>query len=596
MNRFRYYLANQLMSNSGKGGSATTVESAQSDPWSLVQDSKTLDPLSLDKVWERCPASGKTFEESLIESGVITSRELAEAYSRQYLLPLFDPPANQPLPIDPEVGQLLPGRICLDAMMAPLADDGTTLDVAIVSPEALRARDEVLRITGRQMRPLFATLEVVESILAILYSEDGENPETIRDREPLDMEDAQAVRLSPQTNNLTETSQAYIKHMLEEALERKATDIHIDPIGDQWRVRMRISGSLIPVRPPAANWISAATTQLMNLAGLDLAKREQPQEGTIRLNHGRRIVSIDLLTCPTIAGEKFVLKIHGRETSTKTLDQLGLSDSQYARVTDALQGLPGIILIAGPSGTGKRTTLYACMQLLDSDNQNLCSVEEAIRMPLPGVNQFPARPEYGLSFGETVRAVLRRDPDVLMLSDLRDAATAAASLRAASDGKQILAAINCGGSIHAITALSRLGIRSGDISQWVSLVIGQRLVRRQCSACRVERIYDADMLVRLGLKPTQAEAMITDFELIRKETGGADVIRGFETKGCQNCQGTGFRGGVMLFEQIASGAELVAQIRSLNAGELQPTLDRSSLEKVEEGHVNLKDVLRHRKP
>lgn len=609
------------MSNSGKDGSATTIESTRTDSWfsaigsvdpseDTFNGSENLSKTSqadvetvvdafahgsLDKIWERCPASGKTFEESLIESRVISSKQLAEAYSQQYLLPLFDPPSDQPPPIDPAVAQLLPGRVCLDAMLAPLADDGTTLDVAIVSPEALRARDEVLRISGRQMRPMFASLEVVESILAILYTEDAGDPDAIRDRQTVNLETSPAAVAKISSNELLERSHGYVKYVLEEALERKATDIHIDPVGEHWRVRMRISGSLAPLKPPAPEWVSLAIAHLLELAGLDDRKREQPQEGTIRLNHGRRVVAIDLLTCPTIAGDKFVLKIHGRGTSARRLDELGLSAPQHETVASALQRSSGMIIVAGPSGAGKRSTLYALLQSLNSVNRNLCSVEEAIHMPLPGVNQFPARPEYGLSYVETVQAVLRRDPDVLMLSDLRDRYTASACLDATSEGKQILAAIKCGSSLHAVAMLSKLGMRSPEIAQSVKLVIGQRRVRRQCSNCRVEQTYDADAVARMGLQPDHLASQISKLGTGEFKLGGSAVIRGFESKGCDVCRGTGYRGGVVLFERIASGAELVDQIRSLTSGELPQTLDDSTLEKVIDGTINLRDAVRRKK-
>ena len=574
----------------GSGDLVIQPEMPPNEDASLSLD--CVDTVALETIWDLCPASGKTFEESLIESGVISSRALAESYSKQYLLPFFDPPGNSPPPIDPSVRELLPSRICFDAMMAPLADDGTSIDVAIVSPETLKAREEVLRLTGRQMRPLFASLDVVESILAILYGEQGEDPHTIRDRQGVDIADrAGKPEAAPgdhdsSSTKFQEQAREYVIRLFEQALERRATDLYIDPIGERWRVRMRVAGSLVPVVAPDAHLLKAIERELKKLAGIDPQSNQQPQEGVIKLKHGRRLVMLKLLTGPSIAGETFVVKIRGRENAVRSLDQLGFSQQQLTRISETLEGPGGLILVAGPPAAGKRATLYACVQYLNRDNRLLCTVEEGIRAELSGVSQYPARPEYGMSYQDTVKTVLNREPDVLMLSDLRDAVTAEAAIRSASARKQTLVAINAWNAADGLFKLASLGVSSREIERATSLVIGQRMFRRQCSQCRVQRHYDMDALKTLGL--SQHDQDWLDQYLVEC---GLDRIDGFISQGCQQCRGTGFRGGIVLFEEVISGSELVASLKLSGTAQRHRRGSRVALENIRQGNIRLEDVL-----
>lgn len=556
-----------------------------------------FDKEGLDRVWELCPASGKTFEESLIESGVISSRDLAESYSKQYLLPFFDPPSDQPPPIDHRVAELLPKRICFDAMIAPLADDGVSLDVAIVSPDALKARDEILRLSGRQMRPLFASLEVVESILSLLYGPDlqGEalpNAHEIRDRVDIDVTDGHVAKQSDSVEALAHRrAKEYIIRLFEQALERRATDIYIDPIGQRWRVRMRISGSLVPIDSPEQPLLRSVAIELKSMAKLDTGLDQQPQDGTIKLRHGRRQVPVQLTTCPSVAGETFNLKIRQRNTDAKSLNELGLNATQRTKILQALDGTAGLILVVGPANSGKRTTLYACVQHLNQTSRMLCTVEEAIRNQLPGVNQFSARPEYGLGYQDTVHKVLNRDPDVLMLSDIRDAATLDAVIPAVLDGCHTLAGVNADGAAEAIMKLAALGFSTHELSSVISLVISQRIVRRQCAQCRIEREYSLDDLLNhdVGISNTQWLQSIPELEVSGK-------LRCFESQGCHQCRGTGFRGGVVLFDEVIPGRLLLNDVISQRASTLPWKLSQTALELVREGTLRLQDILATKTP
>ena len=304
----------------------TLNKSTRQDPLiiRLLQSMDALDPERLEEMWNSPSKDEVTIEESILRSGLANERQIAEAYANHYLLPLFDPPDDSPPPVDPAIAPILPSRLCRDHLIAPLSDDGQTLEVAIFAPESLLLADEIKLLAARQMRPLFAPLSVIERLLSVLYEEGSwtssvssttsANFEEVDEAEDLDDEDAQ------EAGEIVHLDQApppgrdgriirYVNGIFEQALQTGASDIHIEPYEDACRVRLRIDGVLAEVAPPPMPMLNAVISRLKVLSKMDIAERRLPQDGAIGLRSGEMRVDMRVNTCPTVYGEKVVMRV-----------------------------------------------------------------------------------------------------------------------------------------------------------------------------------------------------------------------------------------------------------------------------------------------
>lgn len=488
------------------------------------------------ELWDCCPAEGKTFEESVLEAGLLDARQIAESYSRHHLLPLFDPPTDQPLPVAPSVGQLLPAKLCCDALIAPLADDGTSLDVAIVSPDALQLRDQIQRLSGRVMRPMFATLQVVEQVLGLLYEDATE----LRGRAN---ESTDAIHLvaaqDDWTNSATGGSHQSIRVILEDllrnAVHRRALELHLESFNSTIRCRMRIGGSLVPSKirqgfEPAK--LFQVLHSLSGIKGTEVSSHDAHSldayegSGAIRLRHGRRRLRVDVETCRTATGWKAVLYFRGRELAPRRLTELGLLEDQLQQLHNVLERSSGIVFVVGPPHVGKRTTLYALTNYLNTERRCVYTVEDVVRLAIPGVNQIRLRADQQDSRSNSIQRVLRQNPDVLMVDRIEDPQTAHACFEASRLGALVLAGVDISNAPAAIDQLRRLGVTSDELAAESLLVIEQRLVPRVCSSCC--------KLIDEPVDPLIGSATSTPSTSDRRNN-------------CTACNGTGYRGQLALF-------------------------------------------------
>lgn len=535
----------------------------------LLESMDQLDPEKLEELWQSVGKDDVTIEESIIRSGVATESQIAKSYAEHYLVPLFNPPAESPPPIDPSVASVLPNRLCRDHLIAPLSDDGGVLEVAIFSPDSLLLADEIKLLTGRQMRPMFAPLSVIERLLNLLYEEGGWNTsvpvaastnfEEVEDSDELDEEEA------AEATEVIHLDQApppgrdgriirYVNGIFEQALSTGASDIHIEPYEEDCRVRLRIDGVLSEIQPPPMALLNSVISRLKVLSKMDIAERRLPQDGAIALRSGEHRVDMRVNTCPTVFGEKVVMRVLDKNALPHDLSKLGLDRRQYTDLTESIHSPHGLMLVTGPTGSGKSTTLYSCLNALNDDETNLCTVEDPVEFKFNGINQVQTRSKVGLTFASALRAFLRQDPDVIMVGEVRDDETAEICMRAALTGHFVFSTLHTNDALSSITRLQDMGIEPFLLASTLRLLVAQRLLRRLCDECKIPCQLDAESSKRFGI-PRE--------------------IPVFRAGGCERCRDVGYKGRLAVFEVIRINQRLKDMIQ---AGESVGAMKRAAAE------------------
>jgi type IV pilus assembly protein PilB len=491
-------------------------------------------------------------ERVLVKLGMATDRQIAAAYARYLAVPVFEPPADGH-PVDPDLSRLLPEKLCRDQLIAPVAARGESLDVAFVTPNELLVVDEVQLLTGMSVRPLIAPLSVVEGLIDYLYSADrgaktfiagGDKFEQIeKDEDDEDDEEPEGEILhldQPPPPGRSGRIIRMVNQILEQALRAGASDIHLEPFEDDCKVRLRIDGVLHELAPPSRAQFIMIISRFKILAKMDIAEKRVPQDGSIAMRSGDRRVDLRVNTVPTVWGEKMVMRLLDKANIPLKLTGLGFDERQSTDLVEAIRSPHGLMLVTGPTGSGKSTTLYACLNLLNEPKTNICTVEDPVEYKFKGMNQVQVKAQVGLTFASALRAFLRQDPDVIMVGEVRDQETAQICLRAALTGHFVLSTIHTNDALSAVTRLQDMGIEPFLLASTLRALEAQRLVRRLCAQCKEP--YDCDRVTaeRYGL------------------TAGETLHR---PKGCDNCRGTGYRGRVGIFEVVRITPEMARLIQ-----------------------------------
>ncbi len=560
----------------------------------LLSNMNRLDPDRLAELYNAPSRNEVSFEELIIRSGLADERQIAEAYASHYLMQLFDPPADTPPPVNPSVAEVLPSRLCRDHLIAPLSDDGQTLEVAVFSPDSLLLADEIKLLTGRQMRPLFATLSVVERLLSVLYEEgswtnavtssSAANFEEVDEAEEMDDEDAQ------EAGEIVHLDQApppgrdgriirYVNSIFEQALQTKASDIHIEPYEDNCRVRLRIDGVLNEIAPPPMSLLNSVISRLKVLSKMDIAERRLPQDGSIGLRSGEQRVDMRVNTCPTVYGEKVVMRVLDKNSLPHDLTSLGLDERQFQDLSEAIRSPHGLMLVTGPTGSGKSTTLYSCLNYLNDSETNICTVEDPVEFKFGGINQVQTRSKVGLTFASALRSFLRQDPDVIMVGEVRDNETADICMRAALTGHFVFSTLHTNDALSSVTRLQDMGIEPFLLSSTLRLLVAQRLLRRLCDECKIPSQVDEESAERYGIDPRT-------------------VI--FRPAGCSRCRDSGYKGRLAVFEiirirsklsEMIQAGETVEALKRAAVADGMSLLQQSAISKVVGGDTSLEEAL-----
>jgi type IV pilus assembly protein PilB len=554
----------------------------------LIDDGLLL-PNQLEEAVAIQKSEGGRLLKILTDKQFVTEQDMAFSMGRC----LNTPPVNlSKINIPEDIMALVPRDMARTNKLVPIARLNGKLFVAMADPTNVLAVDDLKRTTQLEVVPMIATERAVTEALSGVHS--GTNmSEVIRQAAEEAAQSAESVEVQSTKREdidldrlATDSEDApvikIVNLILAQAVKEKASDIHIEPFQNSLKLRYRVDGDLMLAESPPKALQLAITSRIKILAGLNIAERRVPQDGRFRIRVMGKEIDLRISVLPTAHGEKIVIRILDKSTLTSNIDQMGMDESTLDKFRKAIDAPHGMILVTGPTGSGKTTTLYSVLHELNSTQYNIVTVEDPIEYELVGVNQVAVRNDIGLDFASALRSILRQDPDIVMVGEIRDNETADIAVKAALTGHQVLSTLHTNDAAGAITRLDDMGIEPFLISSSMLMSCAQRLVRRVCTNCREEFIPEPEMLQRVGLEPDK------------------DVTF-YHGHGCDRCKRRGYLGRAAIIEALPVSEAIrrliikrasAAVIKNQGVSEGMKTLRMVGLEKAQEGITTLEEVWR----
>jgi type IV pilus assembly protein PilB len=508
----------------------------------LLRQTSAIDMDAVRELYDRADLDEMSLDAALIQSGLVSDLEIATAYSNHYLLPLFDPPDESFDAIHHEVAGGLSAEFCRRNRITPLTDDGTTLNIAIDCPDSLLLADEVRIQSGRQMRPLFATRRTIDSLLIHLY---GPQPQSSIEHVDF-VEIAQGPAWLPAGANLEASLVRKIDDLFQRALQMHADSIHLECSSQGNRLRFRMDGSLVEIPVSNSSGFQEIIGGIGSVCGIPVDDHHGCGRGQIRWSDAAMSLTIEVRCCPVVGGQHMVLQLQRDPSLPPTIDLLSMSPQAILDLKRAIEKPHGLILVCGPTGSGKAETMYACLREINQRSLNVFTVEESIRWRLSGVNQIQVSADRGITLHRAIELALEQDPDILLVNQIRDAKTAESCARAAAGGRMVFSTLAASRPASMLRHLESYGVSRHAIAETVRALVAQRRVRTLCDDCKRPHEVSSDTLLRLGL------------------TNGRQV---FQAVGCSRCFGTGYRGTETAYEIVRVDSKMADRIRSGEAME-----------------------------
>jgi len=523
----------------------------------VIRESGILPAERVEQVRRR--AAGASFSQALVDEGLASALGLARTLAEQYHLPLVDLAVAG---VDIEASKAISLAVLNRVVAIPFAGDANTLKVAITDPSDVRGLDE-LRLATRQRVEFFvaAKNDVLTELRRMSRAAEAMNA-TMAGEEVAAQEEAEGDDLEVDDGVSDAPLVRLVNSLIFEAAEDGASDIHVEPQEDELIVRYRIDGVLHIAHRIPKRLVSGVTTRLKVLARLDIAERRKPQDGRISLNAAAagRLLDIRVATLPTVEGEAVTLRLLDKSREVPTLGSLGLSNDMAAQLSKIVGRPTGALLVTGPTGSGKSTTLYAGLAAISRPEINIITVEDPVEYRLPAISQIQINPRAGLTFATALRSILRSDPDVIMVGEIRDGETAKISIEAALTGHLVLSTLHTNDAPSAITRLNEMGVEPFLTGASVSAVLAQRLARRLCPHCAEP--YEPSK--------EELESISANGELAK-----LDELAFHRRRGCARCGQTGYRGRVGIF-QLLEMSEQLEQLAASKAS--RDEIDRAARE------------------
>jgi len=563
-----------------------------------------ITPSQLEEALEYQRTHGGRLGSILIKLGFATEEQVTSLLSRQYGYPYIN---LSKFELSPKNKEWIPADIARKYLVIPVDRAGATLTVAMADPTNLYAIEELRFITGLNIQPAVATesaildaieklygsehdIEVKEEMQSIvgdefdeaIYDVGEEDLEMVEEEEEIDVrtlsreaEEAPVVKL--------------VNLILRDAINKGASDIHIEPYEKELRVRYRIDGVLHVVMTPPLRFKDGIVSRIKILSHLNIAEKRLPQDGRIKMKvkkeeGGKKEVDMRVSILPTIFGEKVVIRILDREQLKLDLTKLGFEPESLEKFKRSIQRPWGMILVTGPTGSGKTNTLYSALSNLNTPEVNIMTAEDPVEFNLYGINQVHIREDIGLTFAAALRSFLRQDPNIILVGEIRDFETAEIAIKAALTGHLVLSTLHTNDAASAITRLINMGIEPFLVATSVVCIVAQRLVRRLCNKCKAPAEIQPQVLIELGFTPEEAKN-----------------VEVYKPAGCNACNNTGYKGRIGLFEVLEVTDEIqelilagasAAEIRRKAIEQGMITLRRSGLEKIKEGITSIEEVVR----
>jgi type IV pilus assembly protein PilB len=559
----------------------------------LVEDG-LLTLAQIEELLERQKKEGTRLLKLVIELAYVTDQDLAVSMGRV----LNTPPVNlSRAAIPPDIADLVPRTMANNHKVLPVSRLDGKLFLAMADPLNVLAIDDVKRATKLDVVPMIAPEKAILDKIANLDSaHTGSMEDIILDAQKQAEAEAEAENLEfshevTEEADLTQlaasTEEAPVIKLanliLIQAIKDRASDIHIEPFEKMVRLRYRIDGALLDMPPPPKNLQIALMSRVKIMSSLDIAERRLPQDGRMRVRVSGRDIDLRVSFLPTVHGEKCVLRILDKSNLSASMDKLGMDPDTFRRFKSAVDAPHGLLLVTGPTGSGKTTTLYSALNELNNPEYNIVTVEDPVEFQIPGINQVPVKKEIGLTFASSLRSILRQDPDIVMIGEIRDRETAEIAVEAALTGHQVLSTMHCNDAPGAVSRLDDMDIAPFLISSSVILSCAQRLVRRICNACKEPVTYPAKMYQDLQIDPGMFD--------------GVTLYRG---RGCDRCKESGYSGRAAIIEAMTMSDEIrkliIARAPASDIGKVavaqgMKTLRMVALDKAREGMSTLEQAL-----
>jgi len=499
--------------------------------------------------------------------------------------------------IQPEVVELVPRDTAHNHKVVPVSRLDNKLFLAMADPLNVLAIDDVRRITKLEIAPLIASEKaIIEKLNALDAAKSGSMEDIIQDAEKkreaeTDPDTLESIKENVEDMNLDQLAASseeapvikLANLIILQAIKDRASDIHLEPFEKTMRLRYRIDGVLIDATPPPKQMQLALASRLKIMSNLDIAERRLPQDGRMRVKVSGKDYDLRVSALPTVHGEKMVLRVLDKSNLSASIDKLGLDEATFKQFKSAIDAPHGLILVTGPTGSGKTTTLYSALNELNNPTWNIVTVEDPVEFQIPGINQVPTKKEIGLTFANALRSILRQDPDIIMIGEIRDTETAEIAIEAALTGHQVLSTMHCNDAPGAIARLDDMGIAPFLISSSIILSCAQRLMRRICSHCKEPVAYPAKMFEDLGIDPGTFQ--------------GSQLFRG---RGCERCKNSGYAGRLAVIEVMTISDQIrkliIARSSTREMGKLainqgMKTLRMVALDRARDGLSTLEQVL-----
>jgi type IV pilus assembly protein PilB len=507
-----------------------------------------VDPRAVDSAAEEAQRSGRSVRAVLINDQVVTEQQLTQAAAAAFGINTLDLVGFQ---IDPAALKRIPLSVVLRHRVLGLSQNDGELVVGVTDPGDVVALDDVRAATGMIIRPVVVARSEVRRVIERMQREDSDLTDMADNALP---EQRSAAANAAAAGNDDAPIVRYVNNLIEQAIQNRASDLHLEPTEDDMRVRYRIDGVLHELDTVPKGVMAALTSRIKIMSGVDITERRVPQNGRITVQIRDRNVDLRTATLPTVWGEKIVLRVLDTGGIELDVAKLGFTDANHARYAESFSKPHGMLLVTGPTGSGKSTTLYSTLAQISTPQINIITVEDPVEYRLRGVNQVQVNHKAGLTFAAVLPAILRSDPDVVLIGEIRDRATAQLAVEASLTGHLVLSTLHTNDAPGAVTRLTEMGIEPFLVGSSLDCVLAQRLARRLCDWCKE------------AYAPTQME--LEGARWPHHEIKVPDVL--YRPVGCRNCANTGYRGRIALHEVMPISPEIEAlAIKRASAGEIR---------------------------
>ncbi|MCR4287079.1 MAG: type IV-A pilus assembly ATPase PilB [Deltaproteobacteria bacterium] len=555
----------------------------------LLLREKLITPDQLKNAIEEQKKSGGRLGYNLTRLGFISEKDLISFLSRQYGIPTIDLTSQE---IEHEIVKLIPEDVAKKYQVVPVSRNGSTLVVAMADPSNIFAIDDIKFLTGYNVEPLVASDTAIKAAIekyyeapeddfefdGVLSETDDSEMEIVKEEEEVDLTDLKkAVEDAPVVK--------LVNFILTDAIKKGASDIHIEPYEKVFRVRYRVDGILHEVMKPPLKLKNAMVSRIKIMSQLDIAERRLPQDGRIKLKLGKnKEMDYRVSVLPTLFGEKVVMRLLDKSNLQLDMTKLGFEEKALKDFMGAIHKPWGIVLVTGPTGSGKTTTLYSALADLNKISENISTAEDPVEFNLMGINQVQMHEGIGLNFAASLRSFLRQDPDIIMVGEVRDYETAEIAIKAALTGHLVLSTLHTNDAPSTVNRLLNMGIEPFLVASSCNLILAQRLARKICKDCKEKTQIPERTLIDLGASIEDAKKM--------------ECSKG---KGCATCGGTGYKGRIALYEvmpftdglreMVLNGAS-AAELKKQSVKDGMKSLRMSGITKVAEGVTTIEEILR----